>query len=176
MPRIITDAQMDRFEKATRVLSRMRWDAILKRWDITPQAIRGCGVSPGEMGLTETAGRNPFIKGLCSDAEALRIYQAYPRRTGKVAAVRAIKAACRILALRGHADPVAFLEERTRCYAGSPAGSTPTGTDYRPYPTKWFNSEQYLAADADWLRSERASSAEHRRRIYEAADSHGDDA
>ena len=80
-----------------------------------------------------------------------KIYDAYPRKVGKAAALKAIEKALQVIAARGEADPVAWLLARVEAFARSPAGQQGT---YTPYPASWFNQGRYDDADAEWNRKE----------------------
>jgi hypothetical protein len=83
------------------------------------------------------------------------IYQLYPRRVGKRAALKAIQNAVKRLVKNKEADtPLTarrLLYLKTKAYAAAPAGQNPSGDDdYRPHPAKWFNQEYYLDDPAMW--------------------------
>ena len=68
-----------------------------------------------------------------------RVYQAYPRHIGKAAALKAIRAAVKRMEERDSSeDAIAFLLERTKLFAASPAGKR---GQYTAYPATWFNRE-----------------------------------
>ena len=176
MPRLIPDDTIDQYEAQAKVLSRLEWDGRAKRWKISNQQIRACGTTPEELGLIEKP-LDPLKPRLCTEKDALRIFRCHPRRKNKPAAIRAIKCAARILALRGNQDPVGFLEERTIAYASSAAGQQPeNGRDLRPYPTRWYNEELFLADPTEWERPLTRESAEsqadkdHRAALYKAGE------
>lgn len=88
------------------------------------------------------------------------IYNSYPRKVAKPAAVKAIRAAVKRLVAGSASRPSMqeidarrFLYARTKAYAESPAGSKPPpgGEDYRPHPATWFNQERY-DNPAEWQR------------------------
>lgn len=72
------------------------------------------------------------------------IYDAYPRRVGKPAALRAIAVAC------GKVTPMVLLE-RTRAYAAAVNGQNPR---FIPHPSKWFEQERYNDDPSTWERHE----------------------
>jgi 5-methylcytosine-specific restriction endonuclease McrA len=78
--------------------------------------------------------------------QAEEIYKHYPRKVGKPAAIKAIISA--IAKVKGD---YAFLEERTRAFAKSPAGNA---GDFTPYPATWFNQERYNDDEREWQRSD----------------------
>lgn len=82
-----------------------------------------------------------------SKAECESVYQAYPRKVGKAAAVKAIGKALQVLAKRGTPEPATWLLNRVEVYAGSPAGQQ---GKYTPHPATWFNQERYDDDDREW--------------------------
>lgn len=85
-----------------------------------------------------------------SQAEA--IYDLYPRKVGKAAAVKAITSAYARLRASGDPDPVTTLSYKAAAYAASPAGRKPPdgGNDYRPHPATWFNQARYEDDENEW--------------------------
>ncbi len=88
---------------------------------------------------------------------AAQIYQAYPRKIAKAAALKAICSAIKQLRDGDSAlDAVGFLLERTRLYANSDAGNK---GKFTPYPTTWFNQGRYLDNEQEWnVRTNRSGS------------------
>jgi hypothetical protein len=93
----------------------------------------------------------------CTTEQAELIYNAYPRKVGKQAALRAIIKAAKLIDKDdkhdGHRHPVMHLLNRVRVYAESPAGAKPAtvgGNDYRPHPASWFNAGHYDDDDGEW--------------------------
>ncbi len=83
------------------------------------------------------------------------VYQAYPRRVGKAAALKAIKAAIKRMEKRDSGeDAIAFLLERTKLFAASLAGQLGRFT---PHPATWFNRESYLDDEQEWDATENRS-------------------
>ena len=83
------------------------------------------------------------------------VYQAYPRHIGKAAAMKAIKAAVKRMEKRDSGeDAIAFLLERTKLFAASPAGQLGRFT---PHPATWFNRESYLDDEQEWGATENRS-------------------
>jgi uncharacterized protein YdaU (DUF1376 family) len=81
------------------------------------------------------------------------IYQAYPRKVGKQAALKAIdKAVEQVAKANGWPirDAQEFLFERTQAYARSPAGND---GEYTPHPATWFNRGSYDDDPAEWRRN-----------------------
>lgn len=78
-----------------------------------------------------------------------QVYSEYPRKIGHGAAVKAIARALKRLSDSGNADPVAYLIERVRAYAASPAGQR---GEFTPHPATWFNQDRFNDSDAEWHR------------------------
>jgi hypothetical protein len=73
----------------------------------------------------------------------VNIYDAYPRKIGRPAALKAIAKALKTM------DPARLLE-LTQKYAAAVAG---TDQQYIPYPQKWFNQERYNDDPKTWGRA-----------------------
>ena len=81
-------------------------------------------------------------------AQIEEVYRAYPRHIGKAAALKAIRLAVKRMEERDSGeDAVAFLLERTKLFAASPAGKRGR---YTAYPATWFNRESYLDDEQEW--------------------------
>lgn len=81
------------------------------------------------------------VDGVCES-----IYQAYPRRVGRRAALQAIGKA--IARLNGkQADPGQWLAGRVAAYAKAVDGKD---KQYIPHPSTWFGQERYMDDEADW--------------------------
>jgi hypothetical protein len=72
------------------------------------------------------------------------IYEAYPRKVGKGAALRAIEKALKRLDTD---DPGGYLLQVTKEYAKSPAGNN---DNFTPLPATWFNRSSYLDDPKEW--------------------------
>ncbi len=89
------------------------------------------------------------------------IYNAYPRKTAKPTAMRAIDKA-----LRKSGLAPAELLKRTQTYAiavakwSDEARFTREGTDTVPHPATWFNQQRYNDAPAEWEKKPRAQKNE----------------
>lgn len=87
-----------------------------------------------------------------------RWYQAYPRRIAREKASAAYgRAVLSIQAARCCTGPVAeaWLLERTKAYAASPAGKAsdqPGDLRYVPHPASWLNAGRYADDPAEWQR------------------------
>ena len=100
--------------------------------------------------LNETHKRSKKKSPQFSNAECERIYQAYPRKVGKAAALKAIDKALRVIANRGTPDPTVWLLDRVQKYARSAAGQQ---GKYTPYPAKWINQGRYDDDADEWKNS-----------------------
>ena len=102
-------------------------------------------------GLIEGNSKNPTntprVRGGVS-AGAESVYQAYPRKVAKGAALKAIAKALDTLAKRADVtDPTAWLLARVRAFADSPAGKA---GQYTPHPATWFNRGSYDDDPEEW--------------------------
>lgn len=75
------------------------------------------------------------------------IYQAYPRKVAKHAALRAIDAALK----RNGTTPEKLLEA-TQAYAAAVSRWDPTDLQYVPHPATWFNAGRYDDDRSQWER------------------------
>ncbi len=75
------------------------------------------------------------------------VYQSYPRKVGRQAALRAIAKAIQVVADRGIEDPAAWLVEKVQAFAKSPAGNA---GEFVPHPSTWFNEGRYDDDPAEW--------------------------
>jgi hypothetical protein len=83
-----------------------------------------------------------------SNDEAEKIYNAYPRKTQRAAAIRAISKALK-------SEPFENLLQAVSEYAASPkVKSTPK--EFIPYPATWFNSESWKDDRSEWGLSAKA--------------------
>ena len=90
-----------------------------------------------------------------SAAQIEEIYQLYPRKIAKAAALKAVRLAVKRMQERdANEDAVAFLLERTRLFADSAAGNKGRFT---PHPATWFNQERYLDDEQEWNVAENRS-------------------
>jgi hypothetical protein len=71
---------------------------------------------------------------------AENIYEAYPRKTGRAAAIKSI-----LKAMKDH-DP-AFLLERTTAYASAIHWQD---RQFIPHPATWFNGDRFNDDPAEW--------------------------
>jgi len=79
------------------------------------------------------------------------IYQAYPRRIGRGAALKAIHKAIKRICATGQEPRQAqvFLYQRVQAFARSPAGQD---GEFTPYPATWFNQGRYDDDPQEWQR------------------------
>jgi len=77
------------------------------------------------------------------------IYQAYPKKVGKIAALNEIKSAIKIVTDRGQDSD--WLLERVKVFAKSDAGNAGT---YTLHPNRWFKNGRYDDDEAEWSRDE----------------------
>lgn len=87
--------------------------------------------------------------GTAADAAAL-VYSAYPRKVARGPALAAITKALKAIAERGEADPAAWLLERVKAFATSPAGQCGR---FVPYPASWFNAARFDDDANEWNRT-----------------------
>lgn len=92
-----------------------------------------------------------------ASSDILAIYQAYPRKVGKRAALDEIDRALRRIDA-GKAgpdpppeDPVEWLGQRTLDFARSPAG---TAGKLTPHPSTWYHQDRFDDDPAEWHRTE----------------------
>jgi hypothetical protein len=85
----------------------------------------------------------PLASSISVESEAMKIYQAYPRRTQRANALRAIDAA---LAKK----PFDQLIEATKAYAVAVSTWPADRRRFVPHPASWFNSEGYEDDRETW--------------------------
>lgn len=96
---------------------------------------------------------NVYGFGLNTSADL--IYEAYPRKVGRGAAIEKIKRAIQKVSegecgnRMSIGDAAKFLHEIVAIYARSPAGNA---GDYTPHPATWFNQSRYLDDVKEWDR------------------------
>jgi hypothetical protein len=81
--------------------------------------------------------------------EVEAIYSAYPRKIGKKAAMEKIRIALQGLHEEKGDDNFAYLLDRTRKFAQSPAGKR---GEFTPHPSTWFNQGRYMDDPNEWHR------------------------
>lgn len=99
------------------------------------------------------------------DAEA--IYQAYPRKVGKKAALKAITAA---IVSQGKTtrsqSAAASIYEATKAYAAAVATWPARDREYVPHPATWFNRGSYLDDPKEWQAKGARTAAPDKPRDY----------
>jgi hypothetical protein len=92
-----------------------------------------------------------------------RIYAEYPRKVGKVAALKAI----RLALIRKSVDE---LLEATKAYAGATKAWPAADLQYVPHPATWFNRGSFEDDRANWNRIERDTTVSWQRKATTAED------
>ncbi len=87
-------------------------------------------------------------------ARALEIYEAYPRKQAKDAALAAISAALSTVSVEN-------LLERTKAYAEATAAWPEDDRKFIPYPAKWYSEARYDDDPAEWSRHAPKVDARH---------------
>lgn len=126
-----------------------------------PKPPQGGSVQVKQVNPTSKRKAKPTYKPSAETLEA--IYQAYPKHVGKIAALKAIEKAVRIIEQRHRVanelpsqeswdSAAAWLLARVKEYAASPKGQKPAKgqPDYRPHPATWFNAGRYDDDQSNW--------------------------
>ena len=118
-----------------------RLDVLLEAWSQRPETL-----------ALETGEASPIT--------AETIYQAYPRKIGKKAALKAITFAIQQLVKDGIStttagmtpaeSAAAFLHEITRAYATAVETWPASERKYVPHPSTWFNQGRYMDDPNEW--------------------------
>lgn len=83
-----------------------------------------------------------------TSSEIESIYQEYPRKVGKAAALTKIRTSLKELNdVEGINNPVKWLRSKVKEFADSPKGQA---GQYCPYPATWFNQSRYLDDTQEW--------------------------
>lgn len=90
------------------------------------------------------------------------IYAVYPRKVGKLAAMKAIAKAAMTLREK-EPDPLAYLLARTQLYATATSIWPEEEKKYIPHPATWFNQGRYDDNPREW---ERGNQAQPKARDY----------
>lgn len=111
---------------------------------------RGTPVDPASS--LDTAGT---AKPVFDPAALDRMYDAYPRKVGRAAALKSIKKALNRIAKGGYSaeQSIEFLLDRVACFAASPAGQK---GQYTPHPSTWFNQDRFLDDEQEWQAKDRS--------------------
>lgn len=116
-------------------------------WDEVARIIDACNVA------APTGGEAVVVK-----ATADAIYSLYPRKVGKVAAVKAIARAAERLAGK-EPSALAYLLERTRLYSTAVALWPKDERRFCPHPATWFNQGRYDDDTKEWVRDSATAKA-----------------
>jgi hypothetical protein len=87
------------------------------------------------------------------DALVESIYEAYPRKVGKSAALTEIKNALKKIKSRGEQNPGDFLLNRVRIYGQARRRiyeSDPSAESFTPHPERWFKKGRYDDDPREW--------------------------
>lgn len=91
-----------------------------------------------------------------SSISAEDIYNAYPRKVGKQAAIKAIQKAIKAIRAPGWDGACdrneAYLHARTQAYAAAVAQWPEAEKQYIPHPATWFNRGSYEDDPKEWQR------------------------
>jgi len=119
---------------------------------------------------------NKEVSKKISEEHIGRVYEVYPRKVGKGAALKAIAAALHRI-LKGEDSPgglfasmddaVVYLIQRVRIFSASPAGRA---GEYTPHPATWFNQKRYLDDESEWSRHGKDRQPVKQSRAREVAD------
>jgi hypothetical protein len=93
-----------------------------------------------------------------TDVDIQRVYDAYPRKVGSMAAKTAVRRAVARL-MRGIDAPAAmlaqeaidYLADKVQRFARSPAGQQ---GKFTPHPATWFNDGRYLDDEMEWQKQQ----------------------
>ena len=85
-----------------------------------------------------------------SKSEIEALYQHYPKKVGKRAALVAITKAIERIADRVE-DPVKWMDERVALFARSPVGQG----SFCPHPSTWFNQDRFDDDVGEWQKTEK---------------------
>lgn len=138
--------QCARWLKAAKLKARetntvLGWDQVAKIIDATLESI-GC-FKPVKAQNSEVSAK--------PTPEA--IYEAYPRKVGRKAAIDAINRAIeRHKAEEGTTPATPYLLDRTTAFAAAVAGWPADERNFVPHPATWFNQGRYDDDPKEWLR------------------------
>lgn len=117
----------------------------------------GIGTGIGEVHMLDADASSPKLAtNLPDDDSVERVYQAYPRKVGRIKALVAIRKAVTALSTGKSVpamptnDALRFLHGKAREFALSPAGQQ---GEFTPHPSTWFNEGRYLDDPAEWQRA-----------------------
>jgi uncharacterized protein YdaU (DUF1376 family) len=89
----------------------------------------------------------PYSPPVGDDPALVAIYEAYPRRTGRGPALKAIAKAAQAT------TPLELLEA-TQAYAAATASWQAEDREFIPHPATWFNQQRYLDDRTTWARGQ----------------------
>lgn len=98
--------------------------------------------------LPEVSAPLPAVAESKVDPQVESLYKTYPRKVGKVAAIKAIQRA-----LKSHSYD--FLIEATAAYAQAVAQWDETKLGYVPHPATWFNGQRFNDDRVEWTRNQK---------------------
>jgi DNA-binding MarR family transcriptional regulator len=102
----------------------------------------------GQEGITKEGITNEgiTIEGMGPTVDDLKIFEAYPKRVGKVEALKAIAEARKTV-------PVAKLLTAVMAYSSAVADWPEDDRQYVPHPAKWFSTGRYDDDPKTWVRT-----------------------
>lgn len=120
----------------------------------TPQAMPRDASSPSPSPSPKEGTPPSPLKEGEQNKKSLLVYNCYPRKIGRNAAIRAIeKAARRLIAgecgspTANYDEAITYLCQRATLFARAPAGNN---GEYTPHPATWFNDSRYLDDESEW--------------------------
>jgi hypothetical protein len=105
---------------------------------------------PEAFASTSTSTSTSIKKRNVSKSEIEALYQHYPRKVGKRAALAAITKALDRVADRVE-DPVAWMEERVTTFSKSPVAQG----SFCPHPATWWNQDRFDDDAQEWEKTEK---------------------
>jgi len=112
---------------------------------MTDECLTDDGQPPDTCALEENRNKNRNKNRNILCASALEIYEAYPRKVAKPAAIRAIIGAL-------DKTPLEELLAKTNAYASAVAQWNDDEKQFIPHPATWFNQERYNDDPATWAK------------------------
>lgn len=138
-------------------------------WEVTAEAMRPIFMAGWHDHARNWVGDKPLVQPPSPDVLAYKgdhdtqpidfpsvIYGVYPRKTGKLAALKAIAKAMKAIAPKPGSttqwDAGEVLLERVQAYASAVAQWPASEKQYIPMPATWFNQGRYDDDPKTWLR------------------------
>ena len=115
-------------------------------WDERPYRLLNDCLDAFEAGVIAATAQTEVASPDSSTMSAEEIYAAYPRKVGKMGAIRAIKR------LAFHNISPGWLLERTKAYAEATSRWPEADRQYIPHPATWFNRGSYDDDPKEWER------------------------